>query len=163
MYIKATTVWHKNTHLENCPRIAGMQPLYRPCDPISGSFEISSGNESVDACTRVWHSMKLISRRLQQNQILHKLNTQKHAKKTAQAHHWDQIPVGNPSLFNIHSCSQQEFKKKKKNENNSILRSEFWHVDLSGYGGSISEMCPKYTNLANPIQLKHLHCMIWIL
>lgn len=43
------------TNLENCPRIAGMEPLYNPWSPISGSFDTTSGNESVDACTRVYN------------------------------------------------------------------------------------------------------------
>lgn len=40
-------------NLENCPRIAGTEPLYNPLAPISGSFAMISGNESVEACTRV--------------------------------------------------------------------------------------------------------------
>lgn len=45
-------------NLENCPRIAGMEPLYNPCTPICGSFAIISGNDNVDACTRVWKTKK---------------------------------------------------------------------------------------------------------
>ena len=40
-------------NLENCPRMAGIEPLYNPRIPICGSFEIISGKVSVDACTRV--------------------------------------------------------------------------------------------------------------
>lgn len=40
-------------NLENCPRIAGIEPLYKPRLPISGSLEIISGKDIVDACTRV--------------------------------------------------------------------------------------------------------------
>lgn len=42
-----------NVNLENCPIIAGMDPLYTPRNPTSGSFEIISGKLRVDACTRV--------------------------------------------------------------------------------------------------------------
>lgn len=37
----------------NCPKIAGIEPLYNPLSPICGSFDTSSGKESADACTRV--------------------------------------------------------------------------------------------------------------
>ena len=47
-----------STDLENWPRIAGIEPRYNPWSPICGSFEMSSGNESVDAWTRVWYSKK---------------------------------------------------------------------------------------------------------
>lgn len=50
---KPNQIKGENTDLENCPRIAGMEPLYNPRAPISGSFEIISGKDSVDACTRV--------------------------------------------------------------------------------------------------------------
>jgi hypothetical protein len=41
------------SNLENCPRIAGIEPLYKPRVPISGSLAIISGKDMVDACTRV--------------------------------------------------------------------------------------------------------------
>lgn len=45
---------HKRTNLENCPRIAGIEPLYNPLAPSSGSFDMICGKVSVDACTCVW-------------------------------------------------------------------------------------------------------------
>lgn len=55
---KPNQIKGENTDLENCPRIAGMEPLYNPRAPISGSFEIISGKLSVDACTRVQEPLK---------------------------------------------------------------------------------------------------------
>lgn len=43
----------KTTNLENCPRIAGIEPLYNPLAPSSGSFDIICGKVSVDAWTCV--------------------------------------------------------------------------------------------------------------
>lgn len=43
-------------NLENCPRIAGIDPLYKPCAPICGSLEMISGKDNVDACTRVYQT-----------------------------------------------------------------------------------------------------------
>jgi len=40
-------------NLENCPRIAGIEPRYKPRLPISGSLEIISAKDMLDACTRV--------------------------------------------------------------------------------------------------------------
>lgn len=59
-----TRIWlteggrRNNDNLENCPRIAGIEPLYNPWTPICGSFEMISGKLSVDACTRVWQTQK---------------------------------------------------------------------------------------------------------
>ena len=51
--MKKKIIKDQMNNLENCPRIAGIEPLYKPRLPISGSLEIISGKDIVDACTRV--------------------------------------------------------------------------------------------------------------
>ena len=41
-------------NLENCPIMAGTDPLYTPRTPTCGSLARISGKLNVDACTRVY-------------------------------------------------------------------------------------------------------------
>ena len=51
--ISLVMIWRKENNLENCPRMAGIEPRYRPRTPICGILDMTSGKVDVDACTRV--------------------------------------------------------------------------------------------------------------